>query len=226
MLRGLDLEVRRGERIALVGATGAGKSSILKLLNRTYDVQRGRVTVDGTDVREMELESLRRLFAVVLQDVYLISGSIMDNLRLGGRVAEADVRRAAEAVQAVPFIARLPRGYDTPVMELGANFSGGERQLLAFARALALDPQILVLDEATSSVDSETEARIQEAMSVLLEGRTAIIVAHRLSTIRRVDRIAVMSQGRIVEEGSHAALVAHDGRYKKLVDLQLTAFQD
>jgi ATP-binding cassette, subfamily B, multidrug efflux pump len=225
VLRGLDLKVGRGERVALVGATGAGKSSILKLLNRTYDVQRGRVVVDGTNVGDLELESLRRLFAVVLQDVHLFTGTIMDNLMLGSAVAREDVRRAAEAVQAAPFIARLPRGFDTSVAELGANFSGGERQLLAFARALARDPQVLVLDEATSSVDSETEARIQEALSVLLEDRTAIIVAHRLSTIRRVDRIIVLSQGRVVEEGNHEALMAKGGLYRNLVDLQFNASQ-
>jgi ATP-binding cassette, subfamily B, multidrug efflux pump len=220
VLRGLDLEVRRGERVALVGATGSGKTTVLKLLSRFYEATRGRVTVDGVDVRELDLASLRRLFAVVLQDVHLFSGTIHENLSLGAQVTPEQVRAAARAVRADDFIARLPRGYDTLVAEGGVNFSAGEKQLLAFARALTLDPQVLVLDEATSNVDTETEAQIERALDVVLAGRTAIVVAHRLSTVRKVDRICVLQRGRVVEQGDHAALMRRDGLYRRLVELQ------
>lgn len=220
VLRDVSFTVERGEHVALVGPTGSGKTTILKLLNRFYEVTDGAVRLDGRDIRELQLDSLRRLFAVVLQDVYLFSGSVMDNLRFGEHVTDDDVRRAARAVQADRFIQRLPVGYDTHVRELGANFSGGERQLLAFARALAVDPEILVLDEATSSVDSETEAQIQRALDVLMQDRTAIIVAHRLSTIRKVDRILVLRDGRVVQEGTHDTLVAQPGLYQELVEHQ------
>lgn len=220
ILRGVNLKVAPGEKVALVGATGSGKTTILKLLSRNYDVQKGAVTVDGVDVRHYRLEDLRRLFAVVLQDVYLFSGTVMENLQFARDLDEATVRRAAQAVQAHAFIERLPQGYQTPVEEQGSNFSAGERQLLAFARALARDPEVLVLDEATSSVDSETEARVQKALDILLEGRTAIIVAHRLSTIRKVDRIVVLKAGQVVEEGSHEELLARGGVYKNLAALQ------
>jgi ATP-binding cassette subfamily B protein len=226
VLRGVNLHVRRGEKVALVGATGSGKTTVLKLLSRSYDVQRGVVTVDGVDTRSVRLDELRRLFAVVLQDVFLFSGTILDNLSFaaGDDPEEAArVRQAAEAVRADEFIRRLPRGYDTAIRELGSNFSAGERQLLAFARALARDPEILVLDEATSSVDSETESRIQEALDVLLADRTAIVVAHRLSTVRKMDRILVMHHGRVVEEGDHETLLRAGGTYAKLAQLQ---FQD
>ncbi len=220
VLRDVSFEVKRGEHVALVGPTGSGKTTVLKLLNRFYEVTDGAARLDGRDIRDIELDSLRRLFAVVLQDVYLFSGTVMDNLRFGEHVTDDDVRRAAKAVQAGRFIERLPDGYDTHVRELGANFSGGERQLLAFARALAVDPQILVLDEATSSVDSETEAQIQRAMDVLMRDRTAIIVAHRLSTIRKADRILVLQNGRVVQEGNHDTLVAQAGLYQELVEHQ------
>jgi ATP-binding cassette subfamily B protein len=223
VLRDLDLSVRRGERVALVGATGSGKTTVLKLLNRFYDVQKGEVSVDGVDVRDLDLAQLRRLFAVVLQDVHLFTGTVMDNLRFTDTVDEQDIRRAARAVQVEPIVERLASGYDTRVEELGANFSAGERQLLAFARALALDPDVLVLDEATSNVDSETEARIQAALEVLMRDRTAIIVAHRLSTIRQVDRIVVLQGGELIEQGSHDELVGRGGVYQRLVDLQFNA---
>lgn len=220
VLQDIDLKIKPGEKVALVGPTGSGKTTILKLLNRLYDVQKGSITYDGVDLKELNLKELRRRFAVVLQDVYLFSGSIRDNLKLAADIPEDKIREAAKIVQAADFIAKLPDGYDTEVKELGANFSAGERQLLAFARALVLDPDILVLDEATSNVDSETEARLQHALDVLLEGRTALIVAHRLSTIRKVDRIVVLQHGQIVQQGSHDELIQVEGLYQ-----QLAAFQ-
>lgn len=223
VLRGVTLQIPVGQKIALVGATGSGKTTILKLLNRTYDVLQGAVTIDGVDIREVELSELRKLFAVVLQDVTLFSGTIMDNLRFGDAQNEEAVIAAAKAVTAHDFIMRLPQGYQTPVREQGVNFSAGERQLLAFARALATDPEVLILDEATSSVDSETEARIQAALDVLLEGRTAVIVAHRLSTIRKVDRIVVMQHGRVVQEGDHESLMKEEGVYRTLAELHFGA---
>lgn len=220
VLRNVSFRVARGEHVALVGPTGSGKTTILKLLNRSYDVTAGSVQIDGHDIRHVDLDHLRRMFAVVLQDVYLFSGTVMENLRFGDHVDDAAVFRAARAVQADEFISRLPNGYNTQVRELGANFSGGERQLLAFARALAFDPQILVLDEATSSVDSETEAHIQAALDVLMRDRTAIIVAHRLSTIRKADRILVLKEGEIVQEGAHEDLAATPGLYRDLLEHQ------
>jgi ATP-binding cassette, subfamily B, multidrug efflux pump len=219
-LRDFELRVRKGEKVALVGATGSGKTTVLKLLGRSYDVQRGAVRVDGHDVRTLDLADLRRMFAVVLQDVHLFSGTVMDNLRFIDDLSVERVLEAARVVQVDEFVRRLPQGYDTPVHALGSNFSAGERQLLAFARALARDPQILVLDEATSNVDSETEARLQAALEIVSRERTAIIVAHRLSTVRRVDRIVVLQQGRVVEEGSHSALLAQGGVYRRLAELQ------
>jgi ATP-binding cassette subfamily B protein len=220
VLRDIELTVQRGERVALVGSTGSGKTTLLKLLNRSYDVQRGEVSLDGRDVRQLRLAELRRCFAVVLQDVHLFSGTIMENLTFARRVTPEAARRAIDMVQANALIDRLPQGYDSPVQELGGNFSAGERQLLALARALALDPSILILDEATSNIDSDTEARIQRALDVLLEGRTAVIVAHRLSTIQKVDRIVVMQQGRIVQVGNHNALMQSPGVYRSLVEQQ------
>ncbi len=220
VLRGVSLRVRKGERVALVGATGCGKTTILKLMTRFYEPQKGRVTVDGIDIRELELTSLRRAFAVVLQDVHLFSGTVMENLSFGADATPAAVEAAAKLVQADDFVRKLEKGYATEVAEWGANFSAGERQLLAFARAMVANPQVLVLDEATSNVDTETEARIDHALDVLLADRTAIIVAHRLSTVRKVDRIVVLQRGQIVEEGSHAELMRGDGLYKRLVELQ------
>ncbi|RYF09249.1 MAG: ABC transporter ATP-binding protein, partial [Deltaproteobacteria bacterium] len=217
ILRDISLEVRRGEHVALVGATGSGKSTILKLLGRFVDVQRGAVLVDQVNVSEHNLSDLRRLFAVVLQDVHLFSGTLLQNVAFAARVGDAAAKKALRDVGADGFIERLPQKYDTQVFEQGVNFSAGERQLLALARALALDPQVLILDEATSNIDSETEARIQSALNVLLTDRTALVVAHRLSTIQKMDRIVVLEHGRVRESGSHAALMRQGGLYADLV---------
>lgn len=214
-----SLTVRKGEKIAIVGATGSGKSTVVKLLLRHYDVQQGSISVDGIDIRELEQRSLRRAFGAVPQDVFLFTQSIADNIGLGV-VDRERIVEAARVVEAERFIAELPDGYDTELGERGANLSFGERQLLAFARALAIDPQVLVLDEATSSVDSETEAQIQRALGKLIEDRTAIIIAHRLSTVRDVDRIVVLHHGVIREMGTHRELLALDGIYACLYRLQ------
>ncbi|HEV2358552.1 MAG TPA: ABC transporter ATP-binding protein [bacterium] len=221
-LRGVSFAIRPGERVALVGHTGAGKTSVINLLGRFYDPQRGQVLVDGMDVRRLRQRDLRRHVGLVLQDVFLFSGTIADNIRLGDpAISDADVQRAAEQTGAARFIEALPRGYATELHERGAGLSSGQKQLIAFARALAAQPEILlILDEATSSVDAETEALIQRAMTAALRGRTAIVIAHRLSTVRYVDRILVLHKGRIVEEGTHDALLARGGIYATLYRLQ------
>ncbi len=221
ILRDVSFVVEPGEKVAFVGATGAGKTTIIKLLTRLYDVDRGVVRVDGIDVRDMPQQSLRRRIASVLQDVFLFSGSIARNIALGREdLDEVAVHRAAKAVEAHGFIERLPDGYATEVFERGANFSTGQRQILSFARALAHRAHILVLDEATSAIDTETEAAIQRGIHVLMEGKTAIAIAHRLSTIRDVDRIHVLAGGRLVESGAHSTLLAADGHYARLYRLQ------
>ena len=220
VLRDIDFAVEPGRSVALVGATGAGKSSIISLLMRFYDVQKGRVALDGVDVREWDLGRLRSSLALVLQDVHLFSGTIASNIRLGSDIPMERVRAAAEAVNAHRFIDRLPDGYETEVKERGATLSVGQKQLLSFARALAHDPRVLILDEATSSVDTETEQLIQEALRVLLRGRTAIVIAHRLSTVQNVDEILVLHKGRIRERGTHQELLARRGTYWKLYELQ------
>jgi ATP-binding cassette subfamily B multidrug efflux pump len=220
VLRDIDFAVEPGRSVALVGATGAGKTSIISLLMRFYDVQRGRITLDGVDVRDYALPHLRSSLALVLQDVHLFSGTVASNIRLGSDVPDERVRAAAEAVHAHRFIEALPRGYDTEVRERGATLSVGQKQLLSFARALAHDPRVLILDEATSSVDTETEQLIQEALKVLFRGRTAIVIAHRLSTIQYVDEILVMHKGRIRERGTHQELLARRGIYWTLYQLQ------
>jgi ATP-binding cassette subfamily B multidrug efflux pump len=220
VLRDIDFVVEPGKSVALVGATGAGKTSIISLLTRFYDVQEGRVTVDGVDVRDLSTSELRRSLALVLQDVHLFSGTIASNVRLGSDISDEKVHEAARAVHAHRFIEALPQGYDTEVKERGATLSVGQKQLLSFARALAHNPRVLVLDEATSSVDTETEQLIQDALKVLLRGRTAIVIAHRLSTIQNVDEILVMHKGRIRERGTHQALLAERGLYWRLYQLQ------
>ncbi|MBA3231336.1 MAG: ABC transporter ATP-binding protein [Acidobacteria bacterium] len=221
VLKDVSFEVKPGERVGIVGATGAGKSTLINLLLRFYDVTRGRITIDGVDVRAMDPAALRRMFGLVLQDVHLFSGTIVENIRLGdASVTDEAVRHAAEAVHADRFIRRLPHGYQSAVAERGATLSVGQKQLLSFARALAFDPRILLLDEATSSVDTETELLIRDALHVLMAGRTSIAIAHRLSTIQDMDQILVLHHGKLREAGSHQELLAHRGTYFKLYQLQ------
>ena len=227
VLRDVSFRVAPGEKVAFVGTTGAGKTTIIKLLTRLYDVDRGTVRVDGIDVRDMPQRDLRRRIATVLQDVFLFSGTVARNIALGrADPDEIAVHRAAKAVEAHGFIERLPEGYETEVFERGANFSTGQRQILSFARALAHGAHILVLDEATSAIDTETEAAIQRGIHVLMQGKTAIAIAHRLSTIRDVDRIYVLKDGRIVESGPHLALLAAKGHYAQLYRLQSEQDED
>lgn len=222
VLRGVSFHIRPGESVALVGHTGAGKTSIINLVTRFYDPQRGQVLIDGIDVQAWSQRELRRHIGLVLQDVFLFSGTIEDNIRLGTASITLDqVRRAAEFVNASSFIERIPGGYQAPVQERGSTLSGGQKQLIAFARAIAHNPEVLlVLDEATSSVDTETEVLIQEALGRVMRGRTSIIIAHRLSTIQHVDRIVVIHKGHIVEEGTHRDLLGRGGIYTKLYELQ------
>lgn len=227
ILRGLDLVVRRGEKVAIVGPTGAGKSTIVKLLARFYDPSGGRITLDGAPLSLLTLDGLRRQLAVVLQDPYLFEGSLRENVRFGRTdISDARLEDAAERTRCVEVVRRLPEGWESKVGERGSRLSTGQRQLVAFARALALDPQILVLDEATSSVDPETEGLIQQGLEALIAERTAIIIAHRLSTIRRADRIVVLAAGQVVEEGTHEELLALGGVYKKLYELQFAEGDD
>jgi ATP-binding cassette subfamily B multidrug efflux pump len=220
-LHGINLDVKAGLSVALVGHTGSGKSTIVNLLCRFYDTVEGRVLIDGTDVRDVTIESLRSQIGIVLQDTFIFSGSIRDNIRYGRPGAtDAEVEAAARSVRAHDFIAHLPNGYETEVEERGNALSVGQRQLLSFARALLANPRILVLDEATASIDTETELRIQEALATLLQGRTSFIVAHRLSTIRHADCIVVLDHGEIVDQGNHEELMKRPGHYRNLVDAQ------
>jgi ATP-binding cassette subfamily B protein len=221
VLHDLSFEVRPGERVALVGATGAGKTSILSVLTRLYDIDAGRILLDGTDVRALDLQDLRRQVGVVLQDVFLFAGDIERNIRLGEPgIGPERVREAARLVAADRFIDRLPEGYASEVTERGGTLSVGQRQLLSLARVLAFDPAILVLDEATSSVDTETELLIRAALHRVLERRTALVVAHRLSTIQDCDRILVLHKGRLRESGTHTELLRERGLYARLYELQ------
>jgi ATP-binding cassette subfamily B protein len=221
VLKDVSFTIEPGERVAIVGHTGAGKSTLSSLLSRFYDVQRGSITVDGVDVRDYDKDSLRRNIGMVLQDVFLFSGSVDHNIRLGNEELSGEwVRECADYVNAARFIERLPEQYQYDVGERGGNISTGQRQLLAFARTLAHRPKILVLDEATSSVDTETEALIQDAIAKLMQGRTAIVVAHRLSTVQHADRIVVMHHGQIREIGTHQELLARRGIYHTLYQLQ------
>ncbi len=220
VLRDLSFKVGHGESVAIVGHTGAGKTTITSLLTRFYDIQKGQILLDGVNVREMDLEDLRTRFAVVLQDVFLFSGTIESNIRLGSDIPDDRVVQAAKDVNLGPFLETLELGLEHPVNERGTTLSSGQRQLLAFARALAHDPEILILDEATSSVDTETETQIRTAIDRLMQGRTSIIIAHRLSTIQRCDKIIVMHKGSIREVGSHQELLAQRGIYFKFYQLQ------
>jgi ATP-binding cassette subfamily B protein len=220
VLKGFALEMKRGEKVALVGETGGGKTTVTRLLSRLYEVDRGSIAIDGTDIRSIPLQSLRSRIGVVLQDPYLFSGSIAYNISLGDPLALQRVEQAAAVVGADRFIRQLPNGFDEEVRERGVNFSAGERQLISFARAVAFDPEILVLDEATASVDSASERLIQQGLEGLMEGRTTLVVAHRLSTIRDADRIVVIHRGEKAEEGTHAELMAAKGVYYRLYQLQ------
>jgi ATP-binding cassette subfamily B multidrug efflux pump len=221
VLKNVSFTVNRGDRIALVGHTGAGKTTVTSLLLRFYEPQRGAILVNGIDIRRYSVTSLRALFAIVQQDFFLFTGSITHNISLGdAAITPERVREAARRVQADPFIQRLPEGYDSEVKERGAGLSVGEKQLLSFARALAFNPPVLILDEATSSIDTETEVLIQEAIQTLMTGRTSIVIAHRLSTIRSADTILVFHHGEIRERGTHEELMQHDGLYRKLYEIQ------
>jgi ATP-binding cassette subfamily B multidrug efflux pump len=221
VLRDVSFVIEPGETVAIVGHTGAGKTTIISLLMRFYDVQKGAIRIDGVDVKDMDLDDLRRRFGVVLQDPFLFTGTVGGNIRLGtGWIQDEDVERAAADVNLADFIRTLPGGFKEEVRERGSTLSTGQKQLISFARALAHNPKILVLDEATSSVDTETEFRVRDALNRMVEGRTSVIIAHRLSTIQRADKIIVMHKGHVREMGSHQELLAHRGIYYKLYQLQ------
>jgi ATP-binding cassette subfamily B protein len=222
VLKNINFEVKQGQTIALVGATGAGKSSIINLISRFYEINKGTILIDGTDIREFELGTLRKHIGVVMQDVFLFSNSIYYNITLGNpSITREQVLDAAEKVGARKFIERLPGGLDYNVMERGATLSVGQRQLISFVRAMVYNPEIIILDEATSSVDSETEELIQESTEKMMTGRTSIVIAHRLSTIQKADKIIVMNKGEIVETGTHDALLELGGFYAQLHQMQL-----
>jgi len=222
ILKDVSFTIEPGQRVAFVGATGAGKSSILNLIGRYYDIQKGRITIDGVDIKEMSTDELRGAIGQVQQDVFMFTGDVKGNIRLkNDTITDEEIKEAARYVNADGFIEQLEHGYDEPVTERGATLSAGQRQLISFARTLAYDPAILVMDEATANIDTETEQLIQEALEKLMQNRTTIMVAHRLSTIQHADKIMVMHKGRIRETGTHQELLSQDGIYKKLYELQL-----
>jgi ATP-binding cassette subfamily B protein len=222
VLKNISFEVKKGQTIALVGATGAGKSSIINLISRFYEINKGAITIDGTNIQDFELSALRKHIGVVLQDVFLFSSSIYQNITLGNpNITKEQVLAAAELVGASKFIEKLPGGLDYNVMERGATLSVGQRQLISFVRAMVYNPEILILDEATSSVDSETEQLIQDSIEKMMQGRTSIVIAHRLSTIQKADQILVLNKGEIVETGTHQSLLEKGGYYTQLHQMQL-----
>ncbi len=221
ILRDVSFTIDPGETVAIVGHTGAGKTTIISLLMRFYDIQKGAIRIDGVDIRQMDLNDLRRRFGVVLQDPFLFTGTIENNIRLGTAwITDEQIETAAENVNVADFVRSLPEGFKSPVLERGSTMSTGQKQLISFARALAHNPKILVLDEATSSVDTETEIRVREALTRMVEGRTSVIIAHRLSTIQRADKIIVMHKGHVREVGTHQQLLGQRGIYWKLYQLQ------
>jgi ATP-binding cassette subfamily B multidrug efflux pump len=221
VLKGVSFRIEPGEKVALVGATGSGKTTTIKLLNRFYDIQKGSIKVSGVDVRDWDLNALRQHIGVVLQDVFLFSGDVRANLALGDPSISMDrIEKAARFANAESFIHQLPEGFNCQVRERGSNFSGGQRQLLSLARVLVFQPEILVMDEATSSIDTETELLIQDALDRVMQGRTCLVIAHRLSTIRNADRIIVLHHGEVREMGSHAELMERQGIYHRLYQLQ------
>ena len=222
ILRDVSFVIEPGSKVAFVGATGAGKSSILNLIGRYYDIQKGSITIDGVDIRELSTDELRAAIGQVQQDVFIFTGDIKSNIRLRREdITDVQMKEAAKYVNADDFIMHLEHQYDEPVTERGTTLSAGQRQLLSFARTLAYDPAILVMDEATANIDTETEQLIQEALEKLMQGRTTIMVAHRLSTIQHADNIIVMHKGKIRESGTHQELLAQNGIYRKLYELQL-----
>jgi len=220
-LKDISFTIQPGQTVAFVGATGAGKSSIIQLINRFYDIQKGSIKLDGIDIREIPLAELRRTIAVVQQDVFLFSGDIKYNIRLNNNeITDEQIREAAKMVYIDRFVEKLPNGYETELGERGINLSMGERQLLSFARAIVFQPQILILDEATSNIDTETETYVQNALLNISKGRTTLIVAHRLSTIQHADQIIVMHKGRVQEIGNHQQLLEKKGYYYRLYQMQ------
>ena len=223
VLKDVSFTIEKGKKVAFVGATGAGKTSILSLIGRYYDIQKGQILVDGHDIKDLSIKQLRKAIGMVLQDVFVFNGTIYDNITLLDDISKEKVIESAKFTNADHFIEKLPNKYEEVMSERGSTLSMGQRQLLSFARTLAHDPKILVMDEATANIDSETELLIQDALEKMMTNKTTIMVAHRLSTIQHADKIIVMHKGRIVEMGNHQELLALNGMYKKLYDLQLYA---